>query len=170
MNFFRKNSSGYTLLELMVTISISTFLLTLCFAMHQRQHKKHLAHERYFGIQKECLDFFNKTTLSIATSLRFTQKDTKTLALELAPDKQHPEGRHLEIQLNGQQRSKDVLPVTSQYIQTLSWFYWASQENKWVKFDIGIPYFNKRFIKVILKGKGQNTLDTFVYSCYANIQ
>lgn len=170
MNFFKKNTSGYTLLELTLTISISAFLLVFYCTAQQRQHQKHLAYERYLGEQKECLDFFTKTSLLIATSLRFTQKDTKTFALELAPNKQYPEGRHLEIQLNRQHNIKDTLNISTQHIHEFSWFYWDFQRNEWVKFDLKTPYANKSFIKVILKDKSQKALDTFVYPCYVNTQ
>ena len=83
MNFFKKNSSGYTLLELMITISISTFLLILGFVIYQKQHKKVLSNEHYRSSPKDGLTFFAKTTLFISTSTRFVQKDAKTLALEL---------------------------------------------------------------------------------------
>lgn len=152
----------------MITISISTFLLMLCVAIHQRQHKKILANERYLASTKECLDFFTKTTLFVNTSVSFIQKDARTLALELVPDEKHPAGRHLEIHLNGQQRTKDTMNMLTKHIQAFSWSYWEPERKDWIKFDIGKTYSQLDFIRVILWGKNGKPLDVFIYSCYVS--
>ena len=170
MNFFKKNSFGYTLLELMVTISISAFLLTLCFTIHQRHQKKILANERYLETQKECLDFFTKTTLFVGTSVCFTQKDARTLELELVPDEKNPQGRRLEIQLNGQQHTKNTLNIPTKYIQEFSWSYWDFKWNRWRNFNTKETYSNLSFIQVTLRDRNKKPLDTFIYSCYTNTQ
>ena len=170
MNFFKKNSSGYTLLELMVTISISAFLLTLCFTIHQRQRKKISINKRYLGAQKECLDFFIKTTLFVDTSVSFTQKDARTLELELVPDEKNPQGRRLTIQLNGQRHATNALNIPTKYIQEFSWSYWDFRGNQWANFNTRETYSNLSFIQVILWDKNKKPLDTFIYSCYTNTQ
>ena len=168
MNFFKKNSSGYTLLELMVTISISAFLLMLCFTIHQRQRKKISIKEYYLGAQKECLDFFIKTTLFVDASVSFTQKDARTLELELVPDEKNSQGRRLTIQLNGQRHAKNTLNIPTKYIQEFSWSYWDFKGNRWTSFNTGKTYSNLSFIQVTLWDRNRKPLDTFVYSCYTN--
>ena len=170
MNFFKRNLPGYTLLELMVTISISAFLLMLCFTIHQRQHKKILSNERYLRTQKECLDFFTKTTLFISVSVCFTQKDARTLELQLAPDEKNPQGRRLEIQLNGQRHATNTLNISTKHIQEFSWSYWDFKGNQWTNFNTGKTYSNLSFIQVTLWDRNRKPLDTFVYSCYTNTQ
>ena len=170
MNFFKKNSFGYTLLELMITISISAFLLTLCFTIHQGQHKKISTNQCYLGTQKECLDFFTKTTLFVSASVCFTQKGARTLELELVPDEKNPQGRCLTIQLNGRRHAANALNIPTKYIREFSWSYWDFKGNQWTNFNTGKTYSNLSFIQVTLWDKNKKPLDTFIYSCYTNTQ
>ena len=170
MNFFKRNSSGYTLLEIILTISIISILIMLCYTVYQRQHKKILSNECYLDTKKECLNFFTKVSQFMHISLHFLQKNAQTLALELAPTEENISKRHLEIQLNGKQRNKNILNFRSKHIYEFSWTYWDSQKKMWKILELGKIYSNLSFIKVMLLDKNKKILDTFVFSCLVSEQ
>lgn len=170
MNTFKRNLLGYTLFEVMITISISAFFLTFCYEVHRRHLKKSLFEKHHLRAKKECLDFFTKVAPFIYMSTQFTQKNTATMVLKLPPIEENNLERHLEIRLNGKQRSKDTLNMLTKHIREFSWAYWDSTKKQWVTFENEKPYATLSFIKATLWDKNKNPMDSFVFSCQMNLE
>ena len=182
MNFFNKKPSGYTLFEVIITISITTFFLIIGYRIHQNQSRKTQISNHYLGAKKECLDVFMEIAPFIYTSTCFIQKNPQTLELKMIPDEKFithnatisnnngiPK-RDFTIQLNGKFRNKNTLNVPTKHIHAFSCAYWNSSKNKWQTFTLGQSYPNKTypsidFVKITFFDEHKNILDTFVFSC-----
>lgn len=165
MRFFKQISTGYTLLELMITISIGAFFLICCYETHQRYQKRHLQHEHLYGPKKECLDFFARVFPFVCMTTQCSSKTTSTVTLTLLPTTENTAVRHFEIQLNGERGNKDLLNIRTKYIQSFSWACWHPQQHKWIKLNDRLNDLPSRFIKVTLWDKTQKPLDSFIFSC-----
>ncbi|MGX8716724.1 MAG: hypothetical protein ACSW8C_01895 [bacterium] len=157
--------SGYTLLEVMLTISISAFLLFICYGILQKQQKKPSFNKNNISAKRECLDFFTQVAPFTVISTKFTPQNATTIALELLPPNENGAQRHFTIQLNGKFGNKDTLNIATHHIQNFSWAYWDSQRRKWQGLKNGTTYSGLNFLKVILWGKNKKVLDTFIFSC-----
>ena len=147
MNFFKRNLSGYTLLEVMLTISISAFLLFICYGILQRHSKKSLFNENNISAKKECLDFFTQVAPFMATSIKFTLKNATTIELMIASSNEDQPERHFTIQLNGKFRNKDTLNISTYRIHEFSWAYWNPRQGKWQNLKNGETCSNLNFLK-----------------------
>lgn len=165
MNFFKRNLSGYTLLEVMMTISISAFLLFICYGILQKQQKKPSFNKNNISAKKECLDFFIQVAPFIVISKNFTPQNATTIVLELLPPNEDSAQRHFTIQLNGKFRNKDTLNIPTRHIHEFSWAYGDSKQGKWQGLKNGIICHNLNFLKVTLWDKNKKILDTFIFSC-----